>query len=112
MIGRSSYYALLVLAGLAGGAGDILLARWAKTPRPFWIITGFISWFVCLSLFAALMRYGGRSLGVTFTLSAVTQCVVVLGWDLCTNDLRTSARLWVGIVLAIAGLMLMEWGDN
>ena len=112
MITRSAFYALLLLAGLTGGAGDILLARWARDSRPLWMAAGLGSWCVCLILFALLMRHGGRTLGVTFTLSAVVHVAVVLGWDLLMGEAKTTIAQWVGVALAIAGIVLIEAGQR
>ena len=70
MIPPWAYYGLLLLAGLTGGGGDISLAKWAKEDHPIWLAVGLASWLVCLILFAMLIRHSGRSLGVTFTLTA------------------------------------------
>lgn len=91
-------------------SGDILLAKCAKEDHALWRAVGLANWLVCLIVFALLMRYGGRSLGATFVLAAVVHIAIVLGWDLATGEVRTSAIQWTGIVLAAAGVLLMEWG--
>ncbi len=90
--------------------GDILLAHWAKVNRPLWMAAGLGVWGVCLLLFALLMRHGGRSLGVTFTLSAVIHVALVLGWDLVMGETKATLTQWVGIGLAVAGVLLIEAG--
>ena len=112
MIPRWAFYGLLLAAGLTGGGGDILLAKWAKADRWFWMTAGLGSWFACLMIFALLMRYGGRTLGVTFTLSAVVHVAVVLGWDLAMGETKATLAQWVGIGLAVAGVMLIEAGQG
>ena len=112
MIPHWAFYGLLLLAGLTGGSGDILLAKWAKDYRPIWLAAGLASWLVCLILFAMLIRHSGRSLGVTFTLSAVVHIVVVLGWDLAQGETQTSTLEWTGIALAVAGVVLIEFGQS
>lgn len=109
---RWAFYGLLLLAGLTGGAGDILLAQWAKVNRPIWMAAGLGVWGVCLVLFALLMRHGGRSLGVTFTLSAVVHMAVVLGWDLAMGETKATLAQWVGIALAVVGVVLIEAGQG
>lgn len=112
MISQRAFYLLLLFAGLTGGCGDIWLAKWAKEDRPVWLATGLTSWLVCLILFAMLIRHSGRSVGVTFTLSAVVHIVVVLGWDLAQGETQTSTLEWTGIALAMAGVVLIEFGQS
>lgn len=112
MISRGAFYGMLMLAGLTGAAGDILLAQWAKVNRPIWMAAGLGVWGICLLLFALLMRHGGRSLGVTFTLSAVIHVALVLGWDLVMGETKATLAQWVGIGLAVAGVLLIEAGQG
>lgn len=112
MIPRWAFYLLLLFAGLTGGCGDIWLAKWAKEDRPVWLATGLMSWLVCLILFAMLIRHSGRSVGVTFTLSAVVHIAIVLGWDLSTGEAQTSKLEWAGIAIAMAGVVLVEYGQS
>ncbi len=107
-----AFYGLLFLAGITGGGGDISLAKWAKEDRPIWLVMGLVSWLSCLILFAMLIRHSGRSLAVTFTLSAVVHIVMVLGWDLAQGETQTSKIEWAGIALAIVGVVLIEWGQS
>lgn len=112
MISHWAFYGLLFLAGITGGGGDISLAKWAKEDRPIWLVIGLVSWLACLILFAMLIRHSGRSLAVTFTLSAVVHIVVVLGWDLAQGETQTSKLEWAGIALAMIGVVLIECGQS
>jgi hypothetical protein len=104
------FYIVLAVVGLAGAAGDISLYRWAKSSRLGWLAFGMASWIVSLLLFALLLRHGERSLGATFVLAAVIHVGVVLGWEWFRGESNTSTLLWVGLVMAAVGIVLIELG--
>jgi len=49
---------------------------------------------------------------VTFTLSAVIHVAIVLGWDLVMGETKATLAQWVGIGLAVAGVLLIEAGQG
>lgn len=105
------FYAVLVIVGIAGGVGDVCLYRGAKGSQLFWLVMGLASWLVCLLLFAAVLRWGGRSFSVTFVLSAIIHILIVIAWDLFTQKTKLSSLEYVGVVLAVSGILCIELGQ-
>lgn len=106
------FYLALLVIGVAGAVGDIWLYRWAKSYRVDWLAAGLSSWIASLIMFGLLLRHGERSLGVTFVLSAVVHIVAVLGWEWARGETKTSGLLWVGLVVAATGVVLIELGQH
>jgi len=106
----AGYYLLLILSGLTGAAGDICLYRWAKSQVNSWMLAGLGSWLVCLVLFALLLRFSSRTLGVSFVLAAAIHTVAVLSWDWIGSESRLSTLTWMGIVVTAVGVLLIEIG--
>jgi drug/metabolite transporter superfamily protein YnfA len=105
------FYAALLVCGGAGAAGDIWLYRWATSYQARWLAAGLFSWLVSLIVFGLLLRHAERSLGVTFVLAAVVHIVAVLGWEWRNAHSHLSWLESTGIVLAIVGVVLIEFGQ-
>lgn len=106
------FYALLVIIGISGGAGDVFIYRWAKSNQLQWMVFGQLSWILCITLFGLAMRIGSRSLSVTFVVTALIHIAVVLGWDLFMQRTKISTIESVGLVLAVIGVVCLEVGGS
>lgn len=107
-----SWYFFLILVGALGGAGDILIDRWAKTSRGSLLALSLSSWLICVLLFGWLLKHSGRGLGVTFALSAVVHIVLVLGWDFWFAGSRLNRIEWIGVTFAVIAVLMMEVGHS
>ena len=104
-------YFVLMLIGATGALGDVSLYRWAQHQHIGALLAGMLSWGISLLLFAGLLRYGHRSLGATFILSAVIHIVAVLGYEYFASNRATSRLEWMGLLLAAAGILLIEYAQ-
>lgn len=96
---------------MTGAAGDLLLYRWATARHNGWLAGALSSWIVSLILFGLLLRWSGRTLGVTFVLAAVVHTAIILSWDAIKSGRRLSLLEWAGLALAMAGVLFIEWGQ-
>ena len=73
------------------------------------LVDGVLAWMVSLACFAALMRCGTKPLRTAFVLCAVIHVCVVFAWDRVSQQVnRGTALEWVGVVLAVAAVLLIE----
>ena len=106
------WYVMLILVGVSGGAGDILLDSWAKSSRGIFLAVSLLSWLGCILLFAYLLKYGSRGLGVTFAMSAVIHIVLVMGWDFWFSGTRLNRMELIGVMLAVIAVITIEVGHG
>lgn len=102
------YVLSVLLIGLLGAIGDIGLYRWSQTGASKQFVIGMASWLSCLLLFAGVFKITPRPLSLVFVTVAVIHVAVVLGWDFFIEGTRLSSRETLGLILAVAGLMMME----
>src|SRR5262249_52642644 len=106
------YGLLLVIAG-TGAVGDIALYRWATAQQRTWLFgVGLAMWLTSVTVYALLLRWSALSLSVSFILVAVFHIAAVLGWDRFGEGSHLSRLEIIGIVLAVIGVLLIEWGYN
>lgn len=106
------FYGMLLLIGVTGAAGDVLLYRWATEHHNGWLAAALSIWAFSLVLFGLLIRWGGRTLGLTFVLAAVVHTALILSWDIATSSQRLSRMEWVGLTLAVLGVLLIELAQH
>jgi hypothetical protein len=109
-LSRAGFLAAVVISALGGAFGDIWLYRWARGYRFLDLVFGMALWLLGLAIFAALLRWGGRGLGVTFVFAAVVHIAVVLAYDYLRVGTRWTSAELVGIVLAVIGLVIVDLG--
>jgi drug/metabolite transporter (DMT)-like permease len=101
-------YVAAAVAGIVGAYGDFLLARWAR--QPSWALLGsaFLFWNAALAMFAFMLR---RSiLARVVVLFLVANAVVVFAVTRFVLQDALSARQWVGMFVAVGGLIILETG--
>src|SRR3989344_9081221 len=104
---RISLYAIALVAGLAGGLGDILLYKWAKGAGELkYIISGFSCWLIALVLFTAMLKRGLLADCVILFLLANCAIALIAG-PIFFHD-PMSKQKWLGVALAISALVLIE----
>lgn len=106
---RILLYVLAVFAGLIGGVGDALLNKWAKLGGGVgYAIGGYSCWLIALTLFTAMLKRG--LLAHCVILFLVANCLIVLLASVLLFHEQLSDQKWMGIVLAIAALIMIETG--
>lgn len=100
---------LVVLCGAAAcAAGDIGLFRWAKAPRTTTLTMALSAWLIGIGLFAIFLRRSTTSFTTAFVVVTIAQTLLVVGYDVCFERYRPTWPEVLGVVLAIAGVTLLE----
>lgn len=106
----ASVYVLIILVGLTGGAGDILLYKWAKTSQLNWLLASYVAWFCCVTLFGLLFRMEHFSFGAAVVMATVVHLVLDVCWGLVTAQARVSSLEVLGLVFGLIAIVLLEVG--
>jgi len=101
-------YGLLIAVSIFGGLGDIFTYQWAKSHNNFWFVAACAIWFIDILLFGLFFRYADISLTVAYTMTLVFHTLIVVACDLTYYGARLNRMEWVGIVLAILSVVLLE----
>lgn len=106
---RIVFYVLAISAGLIGGVGDALLNQWVKTGgKLWWLGGGYTCWLLALTLFVLMLKRG--LLAHCVILFLLSNCVFVLIVSSLVFHEAISIQKWVGIILAIVAIVMMELG--
>lgn len=102
--------AVLLIVGITAASGDILIFRWSKSASPTDLMLSLGSWTISLVLFGLLLRWSGRSLGLTFIVAAVLHTLLILLWDVLAEKTRWTTLELIGILVAVTGVIITEVG--
>lgn len=106
---QANFYFLSILAGLMAAIGDSCLNQWAKhDSKGIWLFGGFVFWNVSLLLFLSMLKRG--MLAQCVVLFIITNCILVLLISHFTFHAELSRQQWLGIFLAVLGVVVMELG--
>jgi len=106
------FYLIIVLTGVLGGVADILIYMWAKTGGLFLLIVSSLAWMVSLFLFGYLLKFDQKTLTFLFLVSTILHVVLVLAYDFIFLGSNFSKSEWIGIILSIIGICLLEYGKS
>ncbi|WP_165226602.1 hypothetical protein [Aquisphaera insulae] len=106
------WYSLLVGSAVLGAVGDILLFQWAKRPNGWALSAGFLIWISCLVLMAIMFRLSTLSFGPAIVLFVVIHLIIDLLWDAIVLESVLTPAQWVGVALAVAAILLLQFGRN
>jgi len=104
--------AVMLVVGITAAAGDILIFRWSKSASSVDLLLSLGSWTISLVLFGLLLRWSGRTLGLTFIVAAVLHTLLILLWDVFAEKTRWTTLELVGIVVAVTGVIITEVGHT
>jgi drug/metabolite transporter (DMT)-like permease len=105
-------YALLLFSAVLSGLGDIFIFRWAKSAPWWWLAAGIGVWVVGLLLMAYMFRWSTFSFSVAIVLLIVIHLLIDIVWDVSVQGTRLSASEWVGAALAVAAVLLLQFGHG
>lgn len=108
----AAQYALLVVAALLSGFGDIAIFQWAKGQSPWGLAGGLALWVVSLVLAGYLFRYSPLPFSVLVVLMVVIHLLIDVAWDVAVFGSRLTFAQWAGLALAGAALLLLEFGKK
>ena len=103
------FYVVAILSGACGAFADGFLNHWAKKGGG-WVslLVGYIFWNIGLLLFLHILRSG--TLAQVAILFLVTNSAIVLVLSQCFFHEPISLQRWVGITIALVGILIMELG--
>ena len=107
---RITVYAVLVVVGTLGAISDAILNQWAKTGRTSWLLLAYAAWIVVATVLGYILRWNYFTFGAAVVLFLMVNSVAALMLDHVLFGGRVTARGWLGIGLAVAAIICMEWG--
>lgn len=107
---RIFFYLLAVFAGALAGIGDVLLSEWAKhgSSKSYGLLGGFIFWNISLIAFLPILKR--ETLAQAVVLYITANCLVALGISYFSLHEVLTKQQWLGVMLAVGGLIVMEIG--
>jgi hypothetical protein len=96
--------------GLVGATGDILINRWAATGSFRWWLAAAPFWLGMMSLLGYTLRGSLAQFSVTVVIALIVNILFVLLWDTIIMKTQMPAIQLVGIVVAVAAMILIELG--
>ena len=98
---------LLCLCAVTETVGDGLFKHWANTRSTRWFIVGFVAYALSCVPFALSLLWEDlhRAILLFTVFSLVAVCTVGVWWF----DEKFTARSAVGLALALAAIVVMEW---
>jgi drug/metabolite transporter (DMT)-like permease len=106
---RLIVYAVLVVVGTLGAISDAILNQWAKTGRTSWLLLAYAAWIAVATVLGYILRSSYFTFGGTVVLFLMVNSVAALMLDRVLFGGRLTARGWLGIGLAVAAIICMEW---
>lgn len=103
---RVTLLLLAAVAGVLGGAADVWLNVWVKSSGWMNLVIGYLFWNLALALFVYLLKTSSLAEVVIWFL--VANSAVVLGASKFYFVEDVSLRQWIGIALALIGVIIME----
>lgn len=103
-------YALIIAAGLLGAVSDAVLNQWAKIGGAAWLLASYVAWIAVATVLGFLFRSKHLSFSTTVVVFLVTNVVFVLLLDSLAFKEKVTGWQWLGIGLAIAAVVAIEFG--
>lgn len=103
-------YIIALAAGLIGAVGDAFLNHWVKRQNAGMVtfLMGLGAWNIALLLFSRLLTESSLARAVVLFLVANSLAVALLSLLYFREDV--SPRQWLGMGIALTGIILMETG--
>lgn len=106
---RLIFYVLAATAGTIGALGDGFLNIWAKKGGGSWlVVVGLLCWNLALLVFLRLLKTDLLAQAVVVFLVANSLVVLLLSHFYFEEAI--SLQKWLGIILAITAIVIMELG--
>lgn len=105
-------YALLIGSAVLSGFGDILIFHWAKGESSWGLLAGIAMWVVSLVLMGYLFRFSVHPFSVVVILLIVVHLLIDVTWDVAAIRSRLSVWQWLGVVLAVGAVILLQTGKG
>ena len=105
-------FGLFLAIGLTGALGDLWIYKWAVSQKPLWLVAASVVWLASLILFGIMIRLDSRSFSAAFMLVSLFHAVVVVLCDLALFGGRLNRVEWLGMLLALASVLVLEFGKE
>lgn len=105
-------YGLLVIVGFIGALGDATINEWARTSRLWWWLVSIPIWIAAATLFGYVLHWQYFNFSLAVVVALLVHSGAVLLFDRTILGARFSALQWVGVVLALLALVLLELGRS
>ena len=109
---RLRLWCLVLFISVTGACADLSMARWARTGGNVWFWVSSVLWLVSVWLLGWLLKTDSRSLSRVLLLITVAHLLSVFSWELVVHRLRPTLKESLGMVLAIVGVVLLEWPES
>ena len=106
---RLVVYGVLVAVGIMGAISDAILNQWAKTGRTSWLLAAYAAWIGVATILGYILRLKYFTFGAAVVVFLMVNSVAALVLDHTLYAARLTARGWLGIGLAIAAIVCIEW---
>lgn len=107
---RVIVYAVLIAVGIMGAISDAILNQWARTGRTSWLLASYAAWIIVATLLGYILRLNYFTFGTAVVLFLMVNSVAALVLDHTLFAGRLTLRGWLGIGLAVAAIVCIEWG--
>lgn len=107
-----SLFLLVIAVALLGATGDILVNQWAKTQLIHWWLISIPLWIGAATVFGFALRQEHYTFGVMVIVILLLHAVLVLAWDSFIEGVSLPPTQWVGVMAAIAAMVLIEVGKK
>jgi drug/metabolite transporter (DMT)-like permease len=101
---------LATCAGLVGAVGDVFVVRWTRNHSVASLFLGFGLW--CLTLVALVLMLKVTGLGRAVLVFTTVQALVAIAFARLYFDETFSGLKILGAVLALTGVVLVEWSTK
>jgi len=106
MDSRLLFYALALLSGFFGAGADGLLNHWVKKGGGWYLFGGYLCWNIALVIFTRLLKADLLMQVVVLFLVANSIGVLLISQFVFHEHL--SPQKWIGIGLALLGILIIE----
>lgn len=102
-------YFWIFIGALLTCVGDVLLKRWSlgKTSI-FW---GMLAYVVDALVWAKILK-DGNDMSSSMIIWETMSVILVIAWVVYFEEERLSNTTWIGMLVAVAGIALMEYGSD
>ena len=101
------FWIYIFLAVTADMAGIFFAKKWVDDDKAYWLITALFCYILVGLFFAQVLRFEGITISnIVWTVSAII-LGTIMGTLLFNEKLMTLQ--WVGVAVAIFGVLLIQW---